>query len=222
MRHHQVGGSVNSEKQHSVIVARESSRYEVRKILLRPVQSRVSTEVSGFVTNEFRPSLPPLGQNHQRGGSQSLEWVGQNHQRGWVTIAGIGCQHHWNTQYADGRHEQAICLERYEASKELPRIVEQLDQALLYNTEGERFFTLTVTTDVGGVARPYKVCFAVLRDNRLLRIHVTSAFVARVGEGAPGVPVTKKGHSIYKVISDVRKKPNGQRPKEVQNRHQKK
>ncbi len=39
----------------------------------------------------------PLGQDHQRGGSQSLEWVGQNLQRRWVTIAGTGCLHHWNT-----------------------------------------------------------------------------------------------------------------------------
>ena len=44
--------------------------------------------------------LPALGagQNHQRSGSQPLEWVGRNLQHGRVTIAGTGCQHHWNTQ----------------------------------------------------------------------------------------------------------------------------
>lgn len=46
--------------------------------------------------------LPALGagQNHQRSGSQPLEWVGRNLQHGRVTIAGTGCQHHWNTHYS--------------------------------------------------------------------------------------------------------------------------
>ena len=39
-----------------------------------------------------------VGQNHQRSGSQPLEWMGQNLQQGRITIAGTGCQHHWNTQ----------------------------------------------------------------------------------------------------------------------------
>lgn len=44
-----------------------------------------------------------VAQNHQRSGSQPLEWMGQNLQHGRVTIAGTGCQHHWNTQLLDTR-----------------------------------------------------------------------------------------------------------------------
>lgn len=130
-----------------------------------------------------------------------------------------GTEHNIPVMYADGRHSQAVCLERYEASKQLRRIIEQLDQgALLYHQEGERFFTLNVLNSLNGLAEPYKVCLAVFREHRLLRIHVTSAYFARTGEGAPGVPVNKKGFSIFKVALDTLKKPKGQYPKEVRNR----
>ncbi|MBA1245573.1 hypothetical protein [Pseudomonas japonica] len=131
-----------------------------------------------------------------------------------------GTEHNISFSYADGRHSQAVCLERYAASKQLRRIIEQLDQgALLYHQEGERFFTLHVQNNLNGVIEPYKVCLAVFREYRVLRIHVTSAYFARTGEGAPGVPVNKKGFSIFKVALDTQKKPKGQYPKEVRNRH---
>jgi len=130
-----------------------------------------------------------------------------------------GTEHNIPFMYADGRHSQAVCLERYHASKQLRHIIEQLDQgALLYHQEGERFFTLNVLNSLNGRAEPYKVCLAVFREHRLLRIHVTSAYFARTGEGASGVPVNKKGFSIFKVALDTQKKPKGQYPKEVRNR----
>lgn len=121
--------------------------------------------------------------------------------------------------YADGRESRTICLERYEASKRLRGLIESLDVATIYQVQGEVFFTVTVLNTSSGQLEPFKICMAIFRENRLLRIHVTSAFFVRTGEGAPGVPVQKKGFSIFKVAADTRHKPNGQFPKEVRNRH---
>lgn len=52
----------------------------------------------------------------------------------------------------------------------------------------------------------------------LLRIHVTSAYFARTGEGSPDTPINKKGLSVFKVAMDTQRKPKGQCPKEVRNR----
>jgi len=121
--------------------------------------------------------------------------------------------------YADGRHTQTVCLERYEASKHLKGIIERLDLATIYHTESERFFTLDVLNSATGQLEPYKICLAIFREYRVLRIHVTSAYFARTGEGSPDIPVKKKGFSIFKVAFDTQKKPKGQCPKEVRNRH---
>ncbi|MEQ4258921.1 hypothetical protein [Pseudomonas syringae] len=121
-------------------------------------------------------------------------------------------------QYEDGRHGQMVCLERYEASKQLKSVVEKLDAATIYHTEGERFFTMSVLNSATGLLEPYKVCLAFYREYRLMRIHVTSAYFARTGEGSPNTPINKKGFSVFKIAMDTQKKPKGQCPKEVRNR----
>jgi len=124
--------------------------------------------------------------------------------------------------YADGRHSQTICLERYEASKQLRRIIEKLGMgSLIYLTQGESFFTMDMMNNISGVVEPFKICLAIYREHRRLRMHVTSAYFARTGEGSPGVPINKKGFNIFKVAVDTLKKPKGQCPKEVRNRHKK-
>lgn len=122
-------------------------------------------------------------------------------------------------KYADGRHERKVCLERYEASKKLRRILEQLDQgALIYQTEEERFFTMDMLNSATGKLEHYKICLAFFHEHRLLRMHVTSAFFARKGEGVD-FPVKKKGYTIFKIASETRMKPKGHSyPKEVRNR----
>lgn len=123
--------------------------------------------------------------------------------------------------YPDGRHERQVCLERYEASKKLRAILEKLDQgATLYQTKEERFFTIDLVNSATGALEPYKICLAFFHEHRLLRMHVTSAFFARKGEGVD-FPVRKKGFSIFKVAVQTRMKPKGQCPKEVRNRHKK-
>lgn len=122
--------------------------------------------------------------------------------------------------YADGRESRTICLERYEASKQLRGLIEKLDVATIYQVQGEVFFTVVLLNTSSGQLEAFKICMAIFRENRLLRIHVTSAFFVRTGEGAPGEPVRKKGFSIFKVAADTQHKPKGQFPKEVRNRHQ--
>ncbi|WLH08830.1 hypothetical protein [Pseudomonas lurida] len=145
----------------------------------------------------------------------------------FVVTYGLHCftkddtAHNIPLKYADGRESQFICMERYEASKQLREMLEKLASATVYLTQGESFFTLDVMNNASGEVEPFKICMAIFRENRLLRIHVTSAFFARLGEGSPGVPVKKKGFSIFKVATDTQSKPKGQCPKEVRNRHQK-
>lgn len=130
-----------------------------------------------------------------------------------------GTEHNIPLKYADGRESQFICMERYKASKQLRGMLEKLDGATVFLTQGESFFTLNVMNNESGEVEPFKICMAIFRENRVLRIHVTSAFFARQGEGSPGVPITKRGFSIFKIAVDTQKKPNGQFPKEVRNRH---
>lgn len=130
-----------------------------------------------------------------------------------------GTGHNIPQTYADGRESQHICMERYEASRQLRGMLEKLAGATVYLTQGESFFTLEVMNSLSGAVEPFKICMAIFRENRLLRIHVTSAYFARTGEGSPGVPVRKRGFSIFKIAVDTQKKPKGQCPKEVRNRH---
>ncbi|MFS2161882.1 hypothetical protein ACCD10_31750 [Pseudomonas sp. Pseusp122] len=133
-----------------------------------------------------------------------------------------GTEHNIPLVYADGRESRLICVERYEASKQLKGILEKLGAgAWIYPTQGERFFTLDVMNNISGVVEPFKICMAIFREHRVLRMHVTSAFFARTGEGSPGVPINKKGVSIFKIAVDTLKKPKGQCPKEVRNRYRK-
>jgi len=133
-----------------------------------------------------------------------------------------GTGHNISLMYADGRESQFICLERYEASRQLRNIMEGLGAgALIYLTQGESFFTLDVMNNANGAVEPFKICMAIFREYRVLRIHVTSAFFARTGEGSPGIPVKKKGFSIFKVALDTLRKPKGQCPNEVRNRRAK-
>ncbi|WP_129972859.1 MULTISPECIES: hypothetical protein [Pseudomonas] len=142
----------------------------------------------------------------------------------FVVTYGLHCftkndtEHNIPLEYPDGRESQLVCLERYEASKQLRGMLEKLAGATVYQTQGESFFTLDVMNNASGEVEPFKICMAIFREHRVLRIHVTSAFFVRMGEGSPGVPVRKKGFSIFKVAADTRAKPKGQCPKEVRNR----
>ncbi|HBS5409837.1 TPA: hypothetical protein MAJ94_005543, partial [Klebsiella pneumoniae] len=122
-------------------------------------------------------------------------------------------------KYQDARESISVCLERYEASKQLQHILPNLPSLMLYQTTEEKYFTLQMMNSATNQLEPYKICVAFFKENRLMRIHVLSAFFARTGPGAPGEPIPQKPVSLFKVAVDTAKKPrNSGRPKEVNNR----
>lgn len=123
---------------------------------------------------------------------------------------------------SDGREEQLVCLERYEYSKRIRRLIENFGEQgiLIYQTATEKFFTISMLNNLTDQLEAYKVCIAVFKENGKLRIHVTSAYFARVGEGSPNTPVRKKGFSVFKIAKDTIKAPRRKNagPKEARNR----
>lgn len=123
---------------------------------------------------------------------------------------------------SDGREQQYVCLERYESSKKIRQVIESLDQprVKIYQTFGEKFFTMHLLNNLTGELEPYKICVAFFRENRKLRLHVTSAFFAREGEGSPSKPITRNGFSVFKIAKDIVSRPKNKSagPKEARNR----
>lgn len=134
-----------------------------------------------------------------------------------------GTEHNIPVVVSDGRETLPVCLERYEASKSIRRIIEELSEPSIrvYQTSQEKYFIINRLNNLTGEMEAYKVCLAFYKENRFMRIHVTSAFFARTGEGSPDEPVTKKGETIFKVAKDLarRDKRKSAGPKEVRNRH---
>lgn len=143
----------------------------------------------------------------------------------FVVTYGLHCFTKENTSfnipvsYQDGREAKDICMERYEASKQIRRILENLPAMQIFHTDTERYFTLQMMNSATNQIEPYKICVAIFKENRLIRMHVLSAFFVRTGPGAPGVAIPNKPVSIFKIAMDTEKKPrNSGKPKEVNNR----
>lgn len=121
--------------------------------------------------------------------------------------------------YKDGREEKNICMERYEASKQIRNILTNLPTMPLYQTTTEKFFTLHMMNSATNQVEPYKICVAFFKEKRLLRMHILSAFFARTGPGARDQTVPNKPVSLFKVAMDTQKKPrNSGIPKEANNK----
>ncbi|WP_165313026.1 hypothetical protein [Vibrio ziniensis] len=115
-----------------------------------------------------------------------------------------GQEHSIDLAYSDGFETRSINLERYEASKQLRYCIENLDkQKLIYETTQEKYFTFDSITSVQGYPENYKVCLCIFKENRLLRIHVTSAFFDRENK-----PIMNRQYSIFKLAMDVQKANN--------------
>lgn len=144
----------------------------------------------------------------------------------FIVTYGLHCFTKDGTEYnvpvkvSDGRETQMLCVERYESSKNLPRIIEELAEsgARIYQTAEEKYFTVSKLNNLTGEVEPYKICIAVFKEKRRLRIHVLSAFFVREGPGSPDNPIKGKGFTIFKVALDASKRPKGASgPKEVRN-----
>lgn len=96
-------------------------------------------------------------------------------------------------------------------------------QERIYETAVDKYFTMRLLNSKSGQEEPYKVCLAMFKEKRKLRIHVTSAFFPRDGkEGSvdnPVNPKTRKGFSVFKIAKDVKNASNKRSgPKEAFNR----
>lgn len=157
--------------------------------------------------------------------AHDLFLIGKEKSYKFIVTYGLHCfakndtAYNISIDYPDGRERRMICMERYNASKNLRRIIEDINASIIYQISGEKFFTVERLNDETKNIEPYKVCLAFFKENRLLRIHVTSAFFARTGEGSNNNPVNKKAMSVFKVAMDIDKKPkNAGFPKETQNK----
>lgn len=136
----------------------------------------------------------------------------------FVVTYGLHCfakndqEHSVATTYFDGFETRQINLERYHLSKFLRGFIENLDSHnLLYETTKEKYFTFKHVNDLTGDIEKCKVCLCIFKENRLLRIHVTSAFFDREHK-----ELSNKGLSIFKIAMDAWKKPRNQGiPKEA-------
>lgn len=129
----------------------------------------------------------------------------------FVVTYGLHCfakdnqKHSINYKYSDSFESRQVDLERYHLSKSLKSFIEKLDsQKLLFETAKEKYFTIEHTNDLSGINERCKVCVCIFKENRLLRLHVTTAFFDRVQK-----EVTQKGVSIFKVIIDTERKRRG-------------
>jgi hypothetical protein len=128
-----------------------------------------------------------------------------------VVTYGLHCfakddtEHSIEVTYSDGKEIRQIDLERYEASKQLRGIVEGFarDDRRFFQTTTEKFFTIPLVNSASGQVEPYKVCFCIFKENRLLRIHVTTAFFDRRDSDYS----RQKQFSIFKIAKDAVKGP---------------
>jgi hypothetical protein len=126
----------------------------------------------------------------------------------FVVTYGLHCfakndqPHSISTMYSDSFESRQVNLERYHLSKFLRGLIENLDSNnLIYETTKEKYFTFDLINDLTGQLERCKVCLCIFKENRLLRIHVTSAFFDR-----ESAELTHKGLSIFKIAMDTQKK----------------
>lgn len=156
--------------------------------------------------------------------AHEITYKGQKKGYTFVVTYGLHCFAKEDTPYAipvvyqDGRENKTICMERYEASKQIRQILDNLPSQKIFNTDGDRYFTLNMMNSATGLSEPYKVCIAFYKEKRLLRMHILSAFFAKTGLGSPDEPITKKPVSLFKIAMDTEAKPrNASYPKEANN-----
>ena len=134
---------------------------------------------------------------------------GQRDTYKFVVSYGLHCfakndqEHSIELTYSDDFETRQINLERYHLSKYLRGMIEELDKhKLLYETTKEKYFTFEHVNDLTGELEQCKICLCIFKENRLLRIHVTSAFFVRE-EGN----ISTSGFSIFKIALDTKRKP---------------
>jgi hypothetical protein len=139
--------------------------------------------------------------------AHEVTYKGKNDNYTFVVTYGLHCftkddvEHSILETYTDGREARQINLERYEASKRLRAIVEDFASKKFYQTTTEKFFTFEALNTLSNTVEQYKICFCIFKENRLSRLHITTAFF----DNRP-VQQTQQ-YSIFKIAMDARKRP---------------
>lgn len=150
--------------------------------------------------------------------THEVTFKGNKYDYSFIVSYGLHCftkndqDHSITTTYDDEFEARQINLERYHLSKFLRGFIEDLDShKLIYETTKEKYFTFEHTNNLTGKIEKCKVCLCIFKENRLLRIHVTSAFFDRESK-----ELNRKGVTIFKIAMDTQRKPKKQEvPKEA-------
>ena len=138
--------------------------------------------------------------------AHEVEFKGEKKTYTFIVTYGLHCftkedqPHTIETSYSDSFEERPINLERYHLSKYLRNLIEKLHtEQLLHETTKEKYFTFYDVNNMTGVVEKCKVCLCFFKENRLLRIHVITAFFDRESNGK----TPNKGCSVFKIAVDI-------------------
>ncbi|MGL4615281.1 MAG: hypothetical protein ACRCVV_15560 [Shewanella sp.] len=156
----------------------------------------------------------------------TITFSGEKHEFSFVVTYGLHCFAKDNEgdntydpelAYPDGREIRPVCFERYQMSKSLPKYIESFHMTpikVIGGADNYRVIEL-IDKETGGV-QEYKIGFSCFKENRLFRLHVTTAFIERREDLKVG---THKNTSIFQIGLELKKRPrNAIIPKEAKNR----
>jgi hypothetical protein len=112
--------------------------------------------------------------------------------------------HSIDTKYSDGKETRQISLERYKASRYSKSIIENFgsNNQKFYETNKEKFFTIQMLNNLSNEVQSYKICFCTFKENRLLRMHITTAFFDTTNR-----VYNHARYSIFKIAMDATRRP---------------
>lgn len=112
--------------------------------------------------------------------------------------------------YRDSREERVFDFVRYEFSRQLPEIVQQLGERICYHTQHGTFFTIEIVNPQD-VSQDYEVYFKLSRSSRKgwLKLYVQSAYVRDPEHGTAQPKRRKIGFQViaYNVMTGKQIKP---------------
>jgi len=160
----------------------------------------------------------------------TITFSGEKHEFPFVVTYGLHCFAKDNNEgnevyvpfeaelaYQDGRETRPFCFERYQMSKLLPEYIKSFDMAMIRVIGGaDKYRVIELIDQDTGDVLEYKIGFSCFKENRLFRLHVTTAFIER----REGLKVGDHKHkSIFQIALELKKRPrNSDIPKEARNR----
>ncbi len=125
-------------------------------------------------------------------------------------------------EYFDGRESRPFSFERYELSKQLPDLISELDKKQITEIGGggEKYRIVEILNPETKEVSEYKIGFCCFRENRLLRLHVTTAFIEKREKPGVGKHATTSIFRIGNQLMASKRNAFGI-PKEAKNKRQK-